>query len=49
VSTATKSANVSTNNPKLIACIEEAQALCKPEVIVHTFLRKTASVLFCIE
>jgi hypothetical protein len=47
VSTATKSANVSTNNPKLIACIEEVQALGKPEVI--TLLRKAASVLFCSE
>jgi hypothetical protein len=49
VSTATKSAKVSTNNPKLIGCIEQVQALGKPEVIVRTLLIKAASVLFCIE
>jgi len=34
MSTATKSANVPTNNPKLIAWVEEVQALCKPEQVV---------------
>ena len=31
---ATKSANVPTTNPKLIAWVEEVQALCKPEQVV---------------
>jgi phosphoenolpyruvate carboxykinase (GTP) len=34
MSNATKSANVPTNNPKLIAWVEEVQALCKPEQVV---------------
>jgi phosphoenolpyruvate carboxykinase (GTP) len=34
MSNPTKSANVPTNNPKLIAWVEEVQALCKPEQVV---------------
>jgi phosphoenolpyruvate carboxykinase (GTP) len=34
MSNATKSASVPTNNPKLIAWVEEVRALCKPEQVV---------------